>query len=158
MYSMILFALAAATDATPVHPPEIEAHLAPLIGVWTRAGREATYRDSCVWYDRRAFVVCSLTETSAGHRVEAILGYDKAEQRFTYQNYGNDGTSRVEYGHPLGSNGLVFTSERLIDGKRTRLTTSMVPQADGRLRITQDRSVLGGPWQRAGEVYYIKSK
>ena len=67
--------LAAAAAAAPLHPPEIEAHLAPLVGDWTRAGKQATYRDHCVWYDRRAFVVCSLTDGASGLRVEAIVGY-----------------------------------------------------------------------------------
>ncbi|MES2136935.1 MAG: hypothetical protein V4502_07745 [Pseudomonadota bacterium] len=141
-----------------VHSPAIEAHLAPLVGDWTRAGREATYRDNCVWYDRHAFVVCSLTDASSGLRVQATVGYSKDEQRFTYQSYANDGTSHVQYGYSVGTNGIVFTDERRADGKPVRLTTSMIPQADGRLYLAQERSVMGGPWVKAGEVYYVKRK
>ncbi len=147
-----------AAAATSVHPPAIEAHLAPLIGDWTRAGKEATYRDNCVWYDRHAFVVCSLTDSSSGLRVEAIVGYSKDDQRFTYESYANDGTSHVQFGYPVGTNGIVFTDERKVGGKAVRLTTSMLPQGDGRLRLVQDQSVMGGAWERGGEVYYLKRK
>ena len=148
----------AAAAAAPVHPPAVEAHLASLVGDWTRAGQETTYRDKCVWYDRHASVVCSLTDSAHGLRVEAIVGYSKADARFTYQSYSNDGGSHVQYGYGLGAAGIVFTDERTIDGKASRLTTSIVPQADGRLHMSQDRSVMGGPWQQVGEVYYLPRK
>lgn len=153
-----LLALATAASAASAHPPEIEAHLAPLVGDWTRAGKEASYRDRCAWYDRRAFVVCSLTDSASGLRVEAIVGFSKADQRYTYQSYSNDGGARAQYGYALGATGLVFTDERAIDGKMVRLTTAMIPQADGRLHITQDRSVMGGAWEPVGEVYYLPRK
>ena len=152
--AFLWLAAAAAQPAAPVHPPAIEAHLAPLVGDWTRAGKEATYRDHCVWYDRHAFVVCNLTDSSSGLRVEAIVGYSKDDQRFTYQSYSNGGDSHIQYGYALGANGIVLTDERKVDGKPARLTTSLIPQPDGRLRMTQDRSVMGGPWQQVGEVYY----
>lgn len=157
MISAILWLAASAVTAS-VHPPEIEAHLASLVGDWTRAGKEASYRDQCVWYDRQAFVVCSLTDTASGFRVEAIVGYSKDDQRFTYQSHSNDGGSHIQFGYALGADGLVFTDERKIDGKTVRLTTSMIPQPDGRLRMTQDRSIMGGAWEHVGEVYYIRRK
>ncbi len=151
-------AAAAASPAQPVHSAAVEARLGTLVGDWTRAGLEASYRDRCVWYDRRAFVVCSLTESQSGLRVEAIVGYSEQDGRFTYQSYSNDGTSHVQYGYPLGEKGLVFTDERTLAGKAVRLTTSMIPQLDGRLQMFQDRSVMGGPWERAGEVYYVRRR
>jgi hypothetical protein len=158
MGPIILGLAVAAAAPAAVHPPAIEARLATLVGDWTRAGMEATYRDRCVWYDRKAFVVCSLTEESTGLRVEAIVGYSKDEQRFTYQSYTNGGTSHVQYGYPLGREGLVFTDERNVDGKRVRSTTTMIPQTDGRLHMAQQRSVMGGAWEPAGEVYYVARK
>ena len=149
--------LAAATAAV-THAPAIEAHLAPLVGDWTREGKETTYRDHCVWYERRAFVVCSLTDKGSGLRVEAIVGYSKTDDRYTYESYSNDGGSHVQYGYALGANGIVFTDERQVEGTPTRLTTSIVPQPDGRLHMIQDRSVRGGPWQQVGEVYYVTRK
>lgn len=155
---VVWFATVAGQALGPVHQPAIEAHLASLVGDWTRAGRESSYRDRCVWYDRHAFVVCSLTDSSSGLRVEAVVGYSEDEQRFTYESYGNDGTSHAQYGYALGSNGIVFTDERKVEGKPVRLTTTMVPQADGRLHLAQERSVMGSPWEKTGEVYYIKRK
>lgn len=148
----------AAAAAASVHPPEIEAHLAPLVGDWTRAGKEATYRDHCLWYDRHAFVVCSLTDAASGLRVEAIVGYSKDDARYTYESYSNDGGGHVQYGYALGADGIVFTDERRIDGQPVRLTTTMIPQRDGRLHMAQERSTMGGPWQHVGEVYYVARK
>lgn len=159
MLSMMLWlALSAAGGGPPAHAPAVEAHLAPLVGDWTRAGLEASYRDRCVWYDRRAFVVCSLTDGRSGGRVEAIIGYSTEDGRYTYQNYANNGGSHVQYGYALGADGIVFTDERKIEGKAARLTTSMIPQPDGRLRLVQERSVMGQPWQQVAEVFYIKRK
>ena len=87
------------------------------MGDWTRAGKQATYRDHCVWYDRRAFVVCSLTGAASGLPVEAIVGPSQEDQRFTYQSYGNGGDSHVQTAFALGADGLEFTDERTIDGK-----------------------------------------
>ena len=150
--------LMAASSAAPIHPPEIEAHLAPIVGDWTRVGKETTYRDHCVWYDRHAFVVCSLTDSSSGLRVEAIVGYSQATARFTYQSFSNDGVSHVQYGYPLGQNGIVMTDERNVEDKPVRLTTSIIPQPNGHLRMTQDKSVMGGQWERVGEVIYVPHK
>ena len=61
-------------------------------------------------------------------------------------------------GYALGATGIVFTDERTLDGKPQRITTSMIPQPDGRLFMTQDRSVMGGAWQHVGEVYYVTRK
>lgn len=146
-----LIALAAAA----AHPPAIERRLGLLIGDWTRAGKESTYRDHCVWYDRHAFVVCSLTDSASGLRLEAVVGYSKADDRFTYQSFGNDGTGHTQYGYAFGDNGLAFTDERKSGGRPTRLTTTMVLRPDGRLHMAQERSIAGGPWEKVGEVDYV---
>lgn len=147
-----------AAAAATVHSPDVEAHLASLVGDWTRPGKETTYRDHCVWSDRRAFVVCSLSDNASGLRVEAIVGYSKDDERYSYESYSNDGKSHVQYGFALGATGIVFTDERKVDGTPIRLTTSIIPEPDGRLHMTQDRSVKGGPWQQVGEVYYVSRK
>ena len=95
---------------------------------------------------------------SSGLRVEATVGYAKDEKRYTYQSFSNDGTSHVQYGYALGAAGIVFTDERNVAGQPVRLTTSMIPQSDGRLFLTQQRSISGGPWEQAGEVYYVARK
>ncbi|MEO7410381.1 MAG: hypothetical protein ABIU10_03540 [Sphingomicrobium sp.] len=148
----------AAGAAATVHSPGVEAHLASLVGDWTRVGKETTYRDHCVWFDRRAFVVCSLSDKASGLRVEAIVGYSKDDERYTYESYSNEGKSHVQYGFALGANGIVFTDESNVNATPMRLTTSIMPEPDGRLHMTQDRSVRGGPWQQVGEVYYVPRK
>jgi hypothetical protein len=160
--AFLVFAASAAAEAPAapghIHSPDVEARLAPLIGDWTVAGKEATYRDTCVWFGDRAFVVCSLDSKANGEKVQAVLGYSKARERFTYLNYASDGTSRYELGFPQGERGIVFTDERMTPKGLARVTTYTEPQADGRVRFRQEMSINGGPWQPSGEVYYVRRK
>jgi len=153
-----LASLAAVTQAASpgVHPAEIEARLAPLVGDWTIAGQEATYRETCEWYRNRSFVVCTSIDTSDGSMSQSVLGYSAAETRFTYYNYESGGTSNSRFGYPLGENGLVYTLERRSSAGYTRTATFITPQADGRLQFREERSVNGGPWNETANFYYVR--
>lgn len=151
----LLLALLASPAGAQVHPPEVEARLGALIGDWTIAGQEASYRETCEWYRGRSFVVCDTEDSSDGSASRSILGYSKAEGRFTYQNYGSGGTSRHEVGYPLGPRGLVYTHERRTAAGVARTTTLVEPQPDGRLRFRQERSVDGGPWTETANFFYV---
>lgn len=91
--------------------------------------------------------------SSAGDR-----RYSQKDQRYTYQSYANSGASHIYQGYALGDNGIVFTEERKVESKLARITTSMIPQSDGRLRLVQERSMIGQPEQTVGEVFYIKRR
>ncbi len=147
-----------ASGPAQTHATDVQARLAAIVGDWTIAGQESTYRETCDWYDKRAFVVCNTTDSSDGSRSQSVLGYSKDDHKFTYLNYGNSGSSRTEVGFPLGERGIVYTDERMSKGKLARITTMVEPQADGRVRFTQDRSTEGGPWERVAEFHYIKRK
>lgn len=155
---LLIFGLQSATAAAQVHPPEVEAHLAPIVGDWTIPGQEQTYRETCSWYGARAFVVCSFSDSSDGSSGQSILGFSKAKERFTYQNYASSGSSRYELGYPLGKDGLVYTDERLSGGELARVTTLVRPQPDGRLHFVQERSVKGGPWEKVVDFHYVRRK
>ena len=154
----LILGLHTAPAIAQVHPPEIEAHLAPIIGDWTIPGQEQTYRETCEWYEKRAFVVCNFSDKSDGTRGQSILGFSKVKARLTYQNYTSLGSSRYELGYPLDKNGLVYTDERLSGGELSRVTTLVRPQLDGRLHFVQERSVKGGPWGKVVDFYYVRRK
>jgi hypothetical protein len=139
-----------------VHPPEIEARLAALVGDWTIPGQERTYRELCEWYAERAFVVCNSLDASDGSKSVSILGYSKAEGVFTYHNYGHLGGSRSELGFPAGSRGLVYTYERRRGGDLLRSTTYLTPLDDGRLHFRSERSRNGGPWEETTNFHYVR--
>ena len=153
--AVAMFVVAQAAAQTGVHPPDIEARLAASIGDWTIPGQENSYRETCVWYGSKAFVACEFEDKSDGSAGRSVLGYSKAKQRFTYQNYIANGSSRNELGFPHGARGIVYTDERAGDAGLARVTTYLEPQADGRLRFRQERSVNGGPWARTVDFYYV---
>ncbi len=156
--SAVALALLAQAGATRVHPAEVEARLATVVGDWTIPGHEATYREQCEWYRNRAFVVCATSDSSDDTMSHSILGYSAIEQRFTYQNYGSGGTSNSRFGYPLGENGLVYTLERRNSSGHVRVTTYLTPQADGRLHFREERSLNGEPWKETASFFYVRRK
>ncbi len=147
--------LTAAPAAAGVHPPEVEARLAPIVGDWTIEGHEASYRENCVWYADRAFVVCDTTDSSDNTASVSVIGYSKADGHFTYHNYSGSGSSRSEIAFPLGPKGLVFTAERRSAAGVARVSSELVPLPDGRTRFRQQRSVNGGPWTETVVLHYV---
>ena len=152
---LVSIAALPAAAAAQTHPPDIEARLAAGVGDWTIPGQEKTYRETCVWYGARAFVACEFEDKSDGTIGRSILGYSKAKGRFTYQNYTGAGTSRHELGFPHGPSGIVYTDEREGTDGLARVSTFLEPQADGRLRFRQEKSVKGGPWVQTVDFFYV---
>src|SRR3954454_4634586 len=100
MKRWMVVAVLAAFAARPAAAgaPQVEQGLAFLVGEWTIAGLEDRYRDSCGWYDDRAFVVCNTLDGRHGktqHHV-AVLGWSEATSNYTYLSYAQDGSSRSE--------------------------------------------------------------
>ncbi len=160
LLTALSFALAAlpSAAAAQTHPPDIQARLATIIGDWTIPGQENSYRETCVWYGKRAFVACTSTDSSDGSMSQSILGYSKAKGRFTYHNYSGSGSSRSELGFPHGTSGIVYTDERDSSDGLARISTFLEPQGDGRLKFRQERSVKGGPWVQTVEFFYVPRK
>lgn len=158
MNALIVTLLAASAPAgdSSVHPPEVEARLAPLVADWTIAGEESTYRENCEWYRNRSFVVCTSSDSGDGSMSQSILGYSAIESRFTYHNFGSGGTSNSRWGYPLGDRGLVYTLERKNSAGHVRVTTYVMPQDDGRIHFREERSTNGGPWTETANFYYVK--
>ena len=155
-FAVSVLAMGLQAPAATVHPPEVEARLGAIVGDWTIAGQEATYREICEWYRNRSFVVCTSTDSSDGSMSQSILGFSAAEARFTYHNFASGGTSNTRVGYPHGENGLVFTLERRTASGVVRATTFLTPQPDGRFHFREERSVNGGPWSEAADLYYVR--
>lgn len=155
---MRYFATALLSLASPcaagVHPPEVEARLAMIVGDWTIEGMENSYREICSWYGDRSFVVCDTTDASDNTASVSVIGYSQRDGHYTYHNYSKSGSSRSEIAFPIGERGLVFTAERKGTSGVTRISSELVPLADGRLHFRQHRSVNGGPWIEAVNLYY----
>lgn len=156
MRSVLCAALLVASPAMAgTHPADVEARLGMLVGDWTVVGRETTYRDTCEWFGGKSFVIC-ITHNSAKNTLDqTIVGYSKEDGHYTYFSFGNSGESNARIGFPSGERALVLTTERRQPGGLTRITTLLEPQADGRLRIREERSVDGGPWKTTAEIFYI---
>ena len=157
MIRSVLFAafLVASPAMAGVHSTEVEARLGVLVGDWTVVGRETTYRDTCDWFGDRSFVICTTQNSANSSLDQAIVGYSKEDGHYTYYSFGNSGESNARIGFPSGERGLVLTTERRLPAGMTRITTLLEPQADGRLRIREERSVDGGPWSTTAEIFYI---
>lgn len=155
-FAVHALSMALQAPAAGVHPPEVEARLAAIVGDWTIAGQEATFRETCEWYRRRSFVVCTSTDSSDGSMSQSILGYSAAEGRFTYYNFASGGGSNARSGYPHGENGIVYTLERRTAAGVVRTTTVLTPQPDGRFHFREERSVNGGPWTETASFHYVR--
>lgn len=158
VFALIAMASAPSAEAKTTHSAEVEQRLSYIVGDWTIAGEESTYRETCEWYQNRSFVVCNSTDAGTGAMSQSILGYSLIDGRYTYHNYGNGGTSNNRVGYPNGDKGLVYTVERKTAAGHVRATTVLTPQPDGRIHFREERSINGGPWTEAANFYYIRRK
>lgn len=141
--------------AAAVHPPEIEARLAAVVGDWTVEGQEGSFRERCEWYGDRAFVVCTSEDSNDGSASQSIIGYSAADGHFTYHHYASTGSSNSRIGFPYGERGMVYTAERRTPAGIVRMTTTVNPQPDGRIHFREERSLDGGPWTEAVQFFYV---
>ncbi len=155
---LILLAAAAAAPApstTRVHSPSVDTRLGYLVGDWTIQGLTSrVYRQRCNWYSGRSFVLCTFEDRRDGTVGQAVFGYSKFQQRFTYARFDSTGRSIYQLGFPSGRYGIVFTDERPEPEGVTRLQVTFNLEDDG-LRYTQYKSVAGGFWQRTADFLYV---
>ena len=161
MRVLTLIAASAAAIGAPASAgaPEVEQGLAFLVGEWTVAGAEGRYRDSCTWFDDRAFVVCDTTDGRRGkpQRHVAVMGWSATAGNYTYLSYGQDGSSRMETCFASDRKGLMCLGERRGKDGYAQTRSHIWPTPTG-LGISQARSVNGGPWSEVGQVAYIRAK
>lgn len=151
--------LAAGAGGAIAGPPQVEQGLGFLVGEWTIAGMEGQYRDSCTWFDDRAFVICNTSDGRHGkpqHHV-AVIGWSAAAGNYTYLSYGQDGSSRGEPCFANAQKGLTCLGESRGKDGFTEIRSYIWPTPAG-LGIRQERSLNGGEWKDVGQVAYIRAK
>ena len=156
---LIIAAALAAVPAEAAASPQVEQGLAFLVGEWTIAGFEDRYRDSCTWFDERAFVVCNTIDGRRGkpQRHVAVLGWSADTRNYTYLSYAQDGSSRMERCFANDLKGLTCLGEHRGDGGLAQTRTHIWPLPTG-LGLRQERSLNGGAWSDVGQVGYIPKK
>ena len=161
MRHWIIFAGVVVSASVPAFAgtPQVEQGLAFLVGEWTIAGVEDRYRDSCTWFEDRAFVVCNTKDGRRGnpqHHV-AVLGWSTATSNYTYLSYAQDGSSRSETCFANALKGLTCLGEKRGDDGLTQVRTHIWPLTNG-LGLRQEHSLNGGSWSDVGQVQYVRTK
>lgn len=129
------------------------AALEMLIGTWTVAGSEATYRETCSWAKNRKFVVCEATDTVDGSSM-SVFGWSALEKTYTYSGFSATGTQRTLKAW-ISDAGWTFVGGREKDGEHTRWQVSMTPNDKGFL-FRQDSSKNGAAWVKDVEFQYLR--
>ena len=155
--STLAFALFA--SSANAGQPQVEQGLSFLVGEWTIDGLQDRYRDSCGWFDDRAFVVCNTIDGRHGkpqHHV-AVIGWSAVTGNYTYLSYGQDGASRSETCFVNDPKRLTCLGERRAEDGFFQVRSHIWPTSTG-LGISQERSRNGGAWTDVGQVAYIRAK
>ena len=140
--------------ATP-SPSEPRAVLSFFVGAWTIRGSESTYSEVCDWLAGEGFVACHAEDRSDGSYSMSVFGYSEADQTYTYDGFGGNGTHRVLRGSKEPGVWRFFgESERAPDWQRWEVT--MVPTADG-FTLREAVSNRGGPWQEVAVIEYVRT-
>jgi hypothetical protein len=153
-----LLAVSASSQAG-IHSPEVEQKLAFLVNDWTIEGYEQRYRETCIWFEGRSFVVCqTLDETEASPaRSVSIFGWSAATNNFTYHHYADDGRSRSETCFANELKGLTCLNERRDGAKLIESRSHIWPVAGG-AHFRNERSENGGPWKETVSLKYVPRK
>ena len=152
--AMLLLALPAFAEEPPRH--EGYAPLEALVGSWTVAGREDTYRETCDWYHGKRHIVCH-TESkredgSTSHSI-SILSFIP-DQGYVYTGISSNGRYET---HKDGTfkDGILEYVDRSSKGlTRTRLG----PLGGPRVPINVHTSPDGDKWEQAVSSEYVRVK
>lgn len=133
-----------------------QAKLAAFEGTWTVVGQEATYRETCSWFENRRFLVCKAEDKEGGNSswTMSIMGWSAEKQAYTHTLFGSTGNIRNMLGWLDGAS-WTFTGESQRGGDARRLQVSITPTEKG-FRFRQDVSTNGSPWQPAAEFDYVR--
>ena len=131
--------------------------LGMLIGDWTVAGREDSFREVCDWFHERSHVVCnSESRGSKGLRKGvSVLSYSDATGRYSYYHYGSSGVAIAQDIFFQGTT-MISTVERTVGADVLREQVWVTPQADGSMDFREDVSKNGGPWEAGTRIRYVR--
>ena len=152
----------AAFAAAPAAPePERDPGYAPLdslIGVWTNAGSEDTFRETCEWYHGRFHVVCHSTrkrdDGTTGHGM-SILGFVPGAG-YVYTGIGSKGRYETLANGTFANGILEYRSTAVADGKSVVTRIRLGPPDERGFPFVVDTSTDGGPWSEPDTTTYVK--
>lgn len=163
MHPFIAARLVAAALAAGSAAPEPErdpgyAALGNLVGEWTNAGSEDTFRESCAWYHGRFHVVCHTTrkrEDGTTSHGMSILGFVPGAG-YVYTGIGSKGRyETLEKGTFTGGI-LEYRSSATEDGKTVVTRIRMGPFGGRVVPFVVDASTDGGEWSAPDTTKYVK--
>lgn len=149
----LVFLIAAPFPATAENVRE---RLAMLEGEWTLEGREASFRETCEWFEGRSHMVCT-SESRGAKGVRkgiSVMSYSDEKKRFLYYHYASSGV--VQALDLFLERGLLLaTGERSVGTDLVRTEVTMQQRADGSFDFRERESKNGQPWEVTAQVHYI---
>lgn len=130
--------------------------LAFFEGSWTVEGQEATYRETCSWFESRRFLICKAEDKEAGTPTwsMSIFGHSAERQAYTHTLLGSSGSIRSIYGWHDGKL-WTFVGETQQGGNAKRMQVTITPTKKG-FTFRQDVSTNGAPWKKSAEFTYTR--
>ena len=130
--------------------------LAFFEGTWTVKGQEATYRETCSWFENRRFLICKAEDKEGGAPswTMSIFGYSTEQQAYTHTLFGSSGSIRSIHGWHDGKV-WTFTGETHQGDSTRRMQVTISPTKRG-FTFQQDVSINGAAWKKAAEFSYIR--
>lgn len=144
---------------TPLPPYE---RLAFFEGTWTVADTppERQFRETCAWMEggRRHMVCRTRSRTASGQWREGISMFSYRASDSTYLYYGlrSGGATDAQAGHAT-ADGWRFSGESGTGAARRRVRVTITGTPEGFL-LVEDTATGDGPFEKAGEVRYIRLK
>ena len=151
LYLTVLVAVPLGAEESPRERLEM------LEGDWTIEGKEATFRETCAWFDQRSHIVCNSESrrTSGVKRGVSVLSYSDEKKRFLYYSYGDSGGAAALDVFIEGGT-LIATGEREAGPDLIRTQVQMTRRADGSFDFREQESKNGGPWTTTADVNYVR--
>jgi hypothetical protein len=132
-------------------------------GVWTIAGSEKTFRESCQWLSYNSFLVCEGEDksTDAPEKWIKMIGYSHAEDAYNLTVFSGDGGKMTmdgwldgEVWKFTGENHIFHTDIGMLVLRRQE---TMKPTKDG-YWLKVEVSKNAGPWQVVIDEEIIRAK
>jgi hypothetical protein len=130
--------------------------LAFFEGTWTVEGQEATYRETCSWFEDRRFLICKAEDKEAGTPTwsMSIFGYSAERQAYTHTLLGSSGGIRTIHGW---HDGRVWTFiGEVQQGSSTKRTQVTITPTNKGFTFRQDAATNGTAWRKAAEFTYVR--
>ena len=130
--------------------------LSMVVGDWTIAGREETFREVCEWFHNKSHVVCNSENRGpkGTRKGVSVFSYSDVDGRYSYFHYGSSGVAVAQDIFFQGDT-MISTVEHRRGRDIVREQVWLTPQADGTVEFREEVSTNGGPWEKTTLVRYV---